>query len=668
MAASFNRSLWEAKGKVLGAEMRAYNNLHWHRDAGGTTSERIGLTGFGPNINIARDPRFGRTSELPGEDPLLNGMYAAAMVKGMQTHDQAGYPMMLAYVKHFTAYSTETNRGHDSYNISKFDLFDTYLPAYETAFTAGGASGAMCAYDAVNGRPSCANDLVLNKLMRGKWAPHAIVTSDCGAVHNLRGPPVMAPSDAAAAAYAINNGTDIEMGSTLYRSALAAAVQQGLTSAAIIDAAVARTQRQLFTLGRYDPPRLSAWTALGAETINATAHRELAYDAALQSLVLLRNDRHALPLARGRHLAVLGPQATSRHAFFSDYYGDDVCWTGSCSGHACFDCIPTVAEAVARMNTAGTTTHAAAVDINSTNASAIPAALSLARDADAVILVLGCDKSIEHEGRDRPDTALPGLQEPFALRVLALQKPTVIVLINGGALAIDKLLLVAGGGDAGGGEAGGGEARGGKRTAPYAIVEAFNPNVVGGTPIAATLFGDENRFGKLPLTMYPHAFIEQKAMSDYDMSSGVGRTYRYYTGRPLFPFGFGLSYSTFATQCALNATELLSMGRSPRRLGCQVRNVGPRSGDEVLLIYHTIGHSLRAQLTHPAPLRALIGFERVSVPVGATVRVEIEITDEMLELVNSEGERVLYPGTHLLEISTEGAGAPTRQIIDVEVV
>ena len=225
MAASFNRSLWEAKGKVLGAEMRAYNNLHWHRDAGGTTSERIGLTGFGPNINIARDPRFGRTSELPGEDPLLNGMYAAAMVKGMQTHDQAGYPMMLAYVKHFTAYSTETNRGHDSYNISKFDLFDTYLPAYETAFTAGGASGAMCAYDAVNGRPSCANDLVLNKLMRGKWAPHAIVTSDCGAVHNLRGPPVMAPSDAAAAAYAINNGTDIEMGSTLYRSALAAAVQ-----------------------------------------------------------------------------------------------------------------------------------------------------------------------------------------------------------------------------------------------------------------------------------------------------------------------------------------------------------------------------------------------------------------------------------------------------------
>ena len=234
-------------GTVLGREMRAYNNLGWYRDAGGTITEKIGLTGFGPNINIARDPRFGRTSELPGEDPVLNGLYAAAMVGGMQRRDKAGYPLMLAYVKHFSAYSRETDRGHDDYTISRFDLADTYLRQYELAFTLGGASGAMCSYNAVNGRPSCANDNVLKQLLRAKWATHAIVTSDCGAVSNLRGPPVNAPSDAAAAAYALNNGTDIEMGSSLYRNALSTAILQGLTREETIDAAVARTQRQLFT-------------------------------------------------------------------------------------------------------------------------------------------------------------------------------------------------------------------------------------------------------------------------------------------------------------------------------------------------------------------------------------------------------------------------------------
>ena len=322
MAASFNRSLWRHKGLVLGAEIRAFNNLRWHRDAGGTVTERIGLTGFGPNINIARDPRFGRSSELPGEDPTLSGVYAEEMVLGMQHRDANGYPMMLAYLKHFTAYSTETNRGHDDYNISAYDLFDTYLPQYERAFTRANASGAMCSYNAVNGHPSCANDYVLNTLLRAQWAPHAIVTSDCGAVANLRGAPVQAPSDAAAAAWALNNGTDIEMGSDLYRTALREAVRTGLTSEATITRAVARTQRQLMMVGRFDDPSRSSWTSLGAETINSTAHRHTQYEAAVQSLVLLQNEGGALPLKPGVHVAVLGPQAMSREGMLSDYYGD----------------------------------------------------------------------------------------------------------------------------------------------------------------------------------------------------------------------------------------------------------------------------------------------------------------------------------------------------------
>ena len=178
------------------------------------------------------------SSSSSGEDPLLSGTYAAEMVSGMQEKDAQGHPKMLAYLKHFTAYSVETNRGHDSYNISLHDLHETYLAQYELAFLSSGASGAMCSYNAVNGVPSCANDYVLNTLLKGKWQRDAIITTDCGAVSNLRGPPVNAPSPEHAAAWALNNGTDIEMGSDLFPNHLISAVQKGLTTEAAITAAV----------------------------------------------------------------------------------------------------------------------------------------------------------------------------------------------------------------------------------------------------------------------------------------------------------------------------------------------------------------------------------------------------------------------------------------------
>jgi beta-glucosidase-like glycosyl hydrolase len=162
MAASFNRTNWHLKGLVLGTEMRAFSNAGWPR--GTSPQDLIALTAYGPNINIARDPRFGRTSELPGEDPFLNGQYAKHMVQGMQTEDAGGHPMILAYLKHFTAYSRETDRGHDSYQISTHDLFETYLAQYEIGFVEGRATGAMCSYNAENGVPSCANNFILNKV------------------------------------------------------------------------------------------------------------------------------------------------------------------------------------------------------------------------------------------------------------------------------------------------------------------------------------------------------------------------------------------------------------------------------------------------------------------------------------------------------------------------
>eukprot|EP00443_Scrippsiella_acuminata_P015208 CAMPEP_0115234328 /NCGR_PEP_ID=MMETSP0270-20121206/34737_1 /TAXON_ID=71861 /ORGANISM="Scrippsiella trochoidea, Strain CCMP3099" /LENGTH=774 /DNA_ID=CAMNT_0002649073 /DNA_START=30 /DNA_END=2354 /DNA_ORIENTATION=+ len=624
MGASFNRTLWRLKGTVFGTEMRALSNIGGMRFNPGNKA-LIGLTAYGPNINIARDPRFGRASELPGEDPLLSGTYAYEMVTGMQERDSNGYPKTAAFLKHYTAYSTEANRGHDSYNISTFDFFDTYLPQYERAFRAQPA-GVMCSYNAENGHPSCANDWLLNKVLRS-WKPDAMVSTDCGAVNNLKGAPVNAPDDAHAAAFTLMNGTDLEMGDDLFKS-LPAAITMGLATEERVDEAVRRTFRIHFQLGRFDDPAATAWERFRLEDVNSTHHQQIAYEAALQSLVLLKNENDALPLAKGKRIAVLGPQAIARQGLLSDYAADQICFSGD--DH----CIGTIAEAITAANIGGTTLVEQGVDMNSNRTGGMQQALAAAGSADVVVMALGNDKSIEHEGLDRADTALPGLQELFAEKVLALGKPTVLVLTNGGALAIDGIMH-----------------RGSK--APYAIVEAFNPAVVGGRAIAASIFGFENRWGKLPVTMYPHSFIHEKSMIDYDMTSSPGRTYRYYTGQPLFPFGHGLSLTTFSMSCQRDMSKSTSVAGvwdgSSLDLSCSVANTGSRAGDEVVQVYHRavdIG-----SVSHPLPRRALIDFARISIQAAGSAEVKFRIERAGLELVNEHGVRKLYPGMHQLIFS-----------------
>jgi hypothetical protein len=298
----------------------------------------------------------------------------------------------------------------------------------------------------------------------------------------------------------------------------------------------------------------------------------------------------------------------------SDYAGDQICWTD-------YDCIPSIAQAIAGVNT-GTTYSAAGVDINSNNSASIPAALALGSKAQVIVLVLGIDRSIEHEGIDRTDTALPGLQEPFAKQVLALGKPVVLVLCNGGALAIDD--LIAG---------------------PQAIIEAYNPSVAGPRALAETLFGKHNRWGKMVTTMYPHIFIQQNPMTNFDMAKPPGRTYRYYTGTPLFPFGYGLSYTTFSLACN-NFT-----GPSTYSYKCYVTNTGSRDGDEIVMVYHSAGADIRKNVPHPVPIKALVEFERVFVPVRGRTEIDFVLFDNALELVNQNGIKVLYPGQHSLIFS-----------------
>jgi beta-glucosidase-like glycosyl hydrolase len=638
MGASFNKSSWKLKGDVLGTEMRAFNNIGWHR---GNSNDKIAITGFGPNINIARDPRFGRASELPGEDPTLNGLYAANMVQGMQEQDANGHPKMLAYLKHFTAYSRETNRGHDNYNISMYDYWDSYLPQYEIAFKQGGASGVMCSYDAENGHPSCANSYILNDVIRKKWGQtNALVTTDCGAVSNMRGPPVNAKTDEEAAAWTINNGTDLEMGSTIWTNSMKSAVSKGLVTEATVTAAATRAFRGLMVAGRFDPAdgaKAVSWRSLGTESINSTLHQQINHEAGLQGMVLLKNENGLLPLKAGSKLAVVGPMGMTTD-LMSDYAGgtgEAGCWP-----HSDQSCILTIAQAIEQANKGGQTTSAKGVDVNSKSTAGIAAALALARAADVVVLVVGNDRSQEHEGHDRPDTGLAGQQEQFAEQVLALKKPTLLIMSNGGALAIDSLI-----------------------NGSSSIVEAFNPAQM--TPaLAQLLFGVENRWGKLPITMYPQSYTKQQPMDNYDMSKAPGRTYKYYGGRnsseALFSFGTGLSLTTFEIGCKAGVT---TGGYS---YACTVKNTGKIAGDEVVMVFHRAESDVVNSIggKHPVPLKALRAFERVHVAAGATGTVSFSLTDDALMLVDENGEKQKYKGHHSF-LFTNGNGQLITETVQV---
>ena len=314
----------------------------------------------------------------------------------MQTADKNGHPLMLAYLKHFTAYSTEHNRGHDSYKISQYDLFDSYLPQYEIAFKQGHASGVMCSYDAENGHPSCANGFILNEVIRKKWGQtHAYVTTDCGAVSNMRGPPVNAPGDAEAAAWTLMNGTDLEMGSTVWTSHMKDAVARGLATEEAVTRAAARGMRQLFLAGRFDPPSQVGWSSLGPESINSTLAQQTSREAGLQGMVLLKNTNGMLPLKRGDNIAVVGPMAVTTD-LMSDYAGgtgESGCWPNSDES-----CIVTIGAAIAAANTNGHTTVQQGVEVNSNKRDGIAPALAAAKAADVVALVLGNDRYGAHAG------------------------------------------------------------------------------------------------------------------------------------------------------------------------------------------------------------------------------------------------------------------------------
>ena len=594
LAAMFDEDRVRRVGEIIATEGRAKYNMY--RKYGERYSQR-GITYWSPNINIFRDPRWGRGHETYGEDPYLTSRLGVAYVKGMQGSGK--YLKAAACAKHYAVHSGPDPLRH-GFNavVSKKDLFETYLPAFEALVREARVEGVMATYNRVNGVPNCANRYLLKDLLRDKWGFRGYVTSDWDAIEDMHVFHKYTSGEAESAAAGIKAGTDLNCGS-MY-SKLMKSFEQGLVSEAEIRTACAHGMATRYRLGMFADD--CEYDAIPYEMNECKAHRLEALEDARRSMVLLKNDG-ILPLdpQKLKRVAVIGPNADSIACLEGNY-------NGTASEYITF------LEGIRRvLGDEVEILHCSGCDIAKEEtvsdepqvmrrSAAEP--LIMARSADVVILCLGLDASIEGEagdagnsfaGGDKPDLELPAPQKKLLLQLEATGTPVVVILSAGSAINV----------------------HGGR-----ALLEAWYPGQSGGLAAAEILFGKVSPSGRLPVTFYD----DVKDCPDFCDYSMKNRTYRYFTGKVSYPFGYGLSYAEF---------KYLSPWISGRRAGVIVENTSCVASDEVVQLYVKVNGSTYAP-EHPS----LAGFRRVHLEPHARVHVEFEIPERAFMVVNEEGEYI----------------------------
>jgi len=747
LAATFDLGLHAQVADAISDEDRA-----WYNRTGGAGHPQgfHGLTFFAPNINIFRDPRWGRGQETYGEDPYLTAQFGTVYVKGLQGNDPK-YFKVIATSKHYAVHSgPEPERHKFNAVVSPYDLYDTYLPAFQATVQKAHAQSVMGAYSSLYGVPANANDLLLKQNLRDKWGFDGYVVSDCGAIGDIFSNHHYAKSMEEAAADAVKAGCDLDCGGEY--SALPKAVAQGLISEAVIDKSVKRLFTARMQLGMFDPPAQVAYAQIPGSVIDSYEHRQLALRAARESIVLLKNQNGRLPLSPSvRRLAVIGPNADDVGVLLGNYNGTpshavtaragiqhragearlvEYVKGSTLTGLSDLTTVPASAlrsgggwglrgEYWSNQDLAGApfaTRQDAQVDLNWARGNpvsglpvfhvsarwtgelvaptdgeytlgvrgddgfrlfvnnqkviddwtvhapdtrsytlmlkagqAVPIrleyfqaeggaevslqwkqpgqnkfddALAAARRADAVIFVGGISSQMEGEegtggNGDRTDLDLPAVQDQLLKALYATGKPVILVLMNGSALSVNWA-----------------------QAHLPAIVEAWYPGEEGGTALANILFGDYNPSGRLPVTFYT-GVDQLPPFRDYAMTS---RTYRYFPGKPLYPFGYGLSYTRFSYG-SLQLPKSASAGQ-PVQGTVTVENVGDRAGDEVVELYlrpDPKGRTREIAPGQPMPRFILAGFTRLALaPHGRTV-VNFTLSPEQLRLLDVDGNRTLQP-------------------------
>ena len=604
LAATWNDSLMFRTATVISDEARAKYQEYLRHDK----HDRYGgLTFWSPNINLFRDPRWGRGQETYGEDPFLTGRMAVQFIRGMQGDDPT-YLKTIATVKHFAVHSgPEPSRHTFDAVVSERDLRESYLPQFEAGVREGGAWSLMCAYNRVDSKAACGSDLLLRQILRDEWGFRGYVVSDCGAINDIYQGHKVVLTAPEAAALGARSGTDLECGG-VYGN-LATAVQQGLISESQIDTNITRLFTARFKLGMFDAAEHVRWAQIPFSVLDQPSHRELARKVARESMVLLKNQGGMLPLRKNlRTLAVIGPNADQADVLLGNYNGTPADPITPLRG---------IREAVSKQTRVvyarGTNLADELRNQDSTSSEVLEAeAEHVARSAEVVVLVLGLTNQLEGEemrvqvdgfrGGDRTTLNLPASQERLLRRIVATGKPTVLVLINGSALAVNWA----------------------QEHVP-AIVEAWYPGQAGGSAIADVLFGDYNPAGRLPVTFY-RSVDDLPPFENYGMA---GRTYRFFDGPPLYPFGHGLSYTTFAYDSLRTDSDSLAATGSVA-IRVNVTNTGAREGDEVVQLY--VQHLASAV---SRPRQDLRGFKRVTLKPGETRTVEFTLAASSLRYWNA---------------------------------
>jgi beta-glucosidase len=728
-----------------------------------------GLTFWSPNINIFRDPRWGRGMETYGEDPYLTGRMGIAFIKGMQGDDPK-YLKVIATSKHYAVHSgPEPKRHVFDAQASDRDLYETYLPHFRASVVEGKVCSVMGAYNRFRGESASAHTLLLQELLRDKWGFSGYVVSDCGAIRDIFANHKIVGTGEQASALAIKRGCDLDCGNE-YR-ALASAIKQGILTEKELDLSVKRLFMARMKLGMFDPPEMVKWAKIPYSVNDSPQNARLAEDAARKSIVLLKNANGVLPLRKNlKTVAVIGPNANDTDVLLGNYNGTpsnpvtplagiraklsgaklggaqlgqpvNVIYASGCGvaeGLIAYEPVPdsvfttivsgqqrsgvtveffnslqnaskpvrtevnsnikaawgnsapypelinnqfavrwtsriTVAETgeyalraaggVGRLTLdgrqfggmSGMTPQFIALEAGKSYPIAfemasrsggmnvelqwsikgrdyVAEAVAAARKADVAILFLGLSPRLEGEemrvqvkgfsGGDRLTIDLPAVQEDLMRAVVATGTPTVLVLLNGSAVAVNWA-------DA---------------HIP-AILEAWYPGQAAGTAIADVIFGDYNPSGRLPVTFYK-SIDQLPPFEDYSMKE---RTYKYFTGSPLYPFGHGLSYTTFAYS-KLDIPKSVKAGDRVN-VSVTVTNTGNRAGDEVVQVYIT-----DKEASAPVPIRKLVGFRRISLKAGASQKVSFTIDPRELSLITNDTRRVIEPGVFIISAGGKQPG------------
>ncbi|KAL3735174.1 hypothetical protein ACJRO7_024334 [Eucalyptus globulus] len=648
-AATFDANLWYRIGQAIGTEARAVYN----------SGQAKGMTFWAPNINIFRDPRWGRGQETPGEDPLVTGKYAVSYVRGVQgdAFQGGGNPrgslQASACCKHFTAYDLDNWKGVNRFvfdaRVTAQDMADTFQPPFQKCIQDGKASGIMCAYNRVNGVPNCADYNLLSNIARGQWSFDGYITSDCDGVAIIYENQGYAKAPEDAVTDVLKAGMDVNCGDYLKRHTKST-VEQKKVSVSEINRALHNLFSVRMRLGLFDgDPKKQPFGNIGPDQVCSQKHQDLALEAARSGIVLLKNIEKRLPLQRteSMSLAVIGPNANNAWKLLGNY-----------AGPPC----KSVTLLQALQNYVKDTRYQPGCDDVECSSPQIAQAMEVAKAADHVVLIMGLDQTQERENFDRVDLVLPGRQQEFITTVAqATKKPVILVILCGGPVDIRFA-----------------------RDDPNigSILWAGYPGEAGGMALSEIIFGEYNPGGRLPVTWYPREFTTVP-MTDMRMrpepSTGYpGRTYRFYQGESVFEYGYGLSYTGHSYKFISVTKELFYLNQSPKSqldeasdnspryrpvsdLGAafckksnfavtvEVKNHGDMVGKHPVLLFVRY-----AKPSSRSPVKQLVAFQSVELKGGETVEVRLALNPcDHLSRADENGVMILEEGRRFLGVGDQ---------------